>query len=83
MGFGKGFCVSVKKWFWGRSVVGTCRGEGGIVNFVGFCWFRIGFCLLGNSVKPTSNFDLVPFVPDSFANGPNWSGSGGIQISNL
>ena len=40
--FGKDFCDSVKRWFWGGSVVGTCRAEGSIVNLVGFCWFRIG-----------------------------------------
>ena len=55
MSFGKGFCVSVKRWFWDGSVVGTCRGEGDIVNVGGSCGFRIGFCLLGNSVnrRPT------------------------------
>ena len=83
VGFGKDFCVSVKRWVSGGSMVGTCWGEDGILNFVDFCWFQIGFCLLGNSVKPTSNFDVVPFVRDSFANGPNRSGSAGIGISNL
>ena len=38
------------------------RGEVGIVNFVGFCTFRIGFCWAENSVKMTSKFHLVQFV---------------------
>ena len=38
------------------------RGEGGIVNFVGVCTFRIGFRQAENSVKMTSTFHLVQFV---------------------
>ena len=59
------------------------RGEGGIVNFVGFCTFRSGFRQAENSVKMTSKFRLVQFVrelPRTFANARNRPG---IWIFNL